>query len=73
MNILLVDDDPRIRNLVMEYSRTENWQFTEAGDGEEAIAAFMAGSFDLILLDVMMPKLDGWAPCGAFVKIATSQ
>jgi len=60
MNILLVDDDPRIRNLVMEYSRTENWQFTEAGDGEEGIEAFMAGSFDLVLLDVMMPRLDGW-------------
>ncbi|NCC75973.1 MAG: response regulator transcription factor [Clostridia bacterium] len=60
MNILLVDDDPRIRNLVMEYSRAENWQFTEAGDGEDAIEAFMTKAYDLVLLDVMMPRLDGW-------------
>lgn len=60
MNILLVDDDPRIRNLVMEYSRAENWQFSEAGDGEEAIETFMTKAYDLVLLDVMMPRLDGW-------------
>jgi len=60
VNILLVDDDPRVRTLVMDYSRAENWNFTEAGDGEAAIEQFLSGSFDLVLLDVMMPRLDGW-------------
>lgn len=60
INILLVDDDPRIRTIIREYSQGEDWRFTEAGDGEEALRLFGSGSFSLVVLDVMMPRLDGW-------------
>jgi len=61
MKILLVDDDPRIRAMIREYASTEDWQFTEAGHGGEALTLLAAQPFDLIVLDVMMPVLDGWS------------
>ena len=59
IHILLVDDDPHIRTIIKEYAQAENWQFTEAGDGDAAIKAFNSGDFSLAVLDVMMPRLDG--------------
>ncbi len=61
IHILLVDDDLHIRTIVREYAQAENWQFSEAGDGEEALKAFEKHDFALVVLDVMMPRLDGWA------------
>lgn len=61
IKILLTDDDARIRTIVREYSQAEDWTFIEAGDGEEALRKFATDSFSLVVLDVMMPKLDGWA------------
>ncbi len=61
VRILLADDDPRIRAIVREYSQAEDWAFAEAGDGEEALKLFGAEEVSLVVLDVMMPKLDGWA------------
>ena len=61
IRILLADDDVRIRAIVREYSQAEDWEFVEAGDGEEALKRFGAGEISLVVLDVMMPKLDGWA------------
>jgi DNA-binding response OmpR family regulator len=61
INILLVDDDQHIRTIVREYAQAENWQFFDAGDGVSALEIFQKNSFDLVLLDVMMPRLDGWA------------
>lgn len=61
INILLVDDDQHIRTIVREYAQAENWQFFEAGDGVAALEIFRKHSFALVLLDVMMPRLDGWA------------
>lgn len=58
--ILLVDDDPHIRTMVREYARTEDWTFVEAADGAAALQAFDADRFSLVVLDVMMPRLDGW-------------
>ncbi len=58
--ILLADDDARIRSIVREYAQAEDWAFDEAGDGEEALRLFSAGSYALVVLDVMMPRLDGW-------------
>jgi DNA-binding response OmpR family regulator len=58
--ILLVDDDARIRSIVREYAQAEDWVFDEAGDGEEALRLFSAGNYALVMLDVMMPRLDGW-------------
>ncbi len=60
IRILLADDDARIRSIVREYAQAEDWAFDEAGDGEEALKLFSAGTYALVLLDVMMPRLDGW-------------
>ena len=61
ITILLVDDDPHIRSIIREYAQAENWQFTEAGNGEEAMKFVADADFSLVILDVMMPKMDGWA------------
>jgi len=61
IRILLTDDDARIRTIIKEYSQAEDWEFVEAGDGEEALEKFKAETFSLVVLDVMMPRLDGWA------------
>ncbi|HEX3078737.1 MAG TPA: response regulator transcription factor [Lachnospiraceae bacterium] len=57
--ILLIEDDIAISEMVEGYLRKEGFNIETALDGEEGIASFLKGSFDLILLDLMMPKLDG--------------
>lgn len=61
IKMLLADDDPRIRTIVREYSQAEDWDFIEAENGEDAISKFNSESIALVVLDVMMPKLDGWS------------
>ncbi|PFE03711.1 DNA-binding response regulator [Bacillus cereus] len=58
-HILLVEDDISIQEMVETYLLKEGFQITIASDGEEGVLAFLKGSFDLIILDIMMPKLDG--------------
>lgn len=59
--ILMVDDDAGMRKLVGVHLKQLNVEITEAENGEEAIAAVGAGAFDVILMDIEMPKLDGVA------------
>lgn len=59
-HILLVEDDRSIREMVEKYLTKEGFTITTASDGEEAIAKFSKESFDLILLDLMLPNLDGF-------------
>lgn len=61
--ILIADDEEGIRNMIKEYMSLENYQLTEAVDGMDALNHFKKERFDLIIVDVMMPKLDGWALC----------
>ncbi|MGN4424124.1 response regulator transcription factor [Bacillus cereus group sp. MYBK30-1] len=58
-HILLVEDDVSIQEMVETYLVKEGFQVKIASDGEEGVTAFLKGSFDLIILDIMMPKLDG--------------
>ncbi|MFF1990497.1 response regulator transcription factor [Bacillus mycoides] len=58
-HILLVEDDISIQEMVETYLVKEGFQVTIASDGEEGVNAFLKGLFDLIILDIMMPKLDG--------------
>jgi DNA-binding response OmpR family regulator len=61
--ILVVDDEPRYLRLLEANLRTEGYEVTTAADGVEALEAFSARQFDLLLLDVLMPRLDGFAVC----------
>ncbi|GAA0116557.1 response regulator transcription factor [Clostridium sp. CTA-19] len=57
--ILLIEDDIAISEMVENYLRKEGFNITTAFDGEEGLVKFLNNSFDLIILDIMMPKLDG--------------
>lgn len=61
--ILIVDDDKNISELLRIYLVKEGYEPLMAFDGEEALAVFNEERPDLVLLDVMMPKLDGWQVC----------
>src|SRR5215212_12171611 len=62
-NILIVDDDPNIRELVRIFLRNEGFDIYEASDGVEALAKLESLKADLVILDVMMPNMDGWELC----------
>ncbi len=57
--VLIVDDEAKIRELVGAYFRAEGFAVDEAGDGEHALAAFASAEPDLVILDVMLPGIDG--------------
>ena len=58
-NVLVVDDDATVREVVVTYLRANNHVVTEAADGESAIAAMAKNPSDLIVLDLMLPGVDG--------------
>lgn len=60
MKILIVDDEEKIREVIKEYANFENYQTDEASDGKMAIAMCNDNDYDLIVMDIMMPKLDGF-------------
>ena len=61
--ILLVDDEPLIIKGLKYTLEQDGFETDSAADGEEALAKFFSGNFDFILLDVMLPKLDGITVC----------
>lgn len=62
-NILVVDDDKSIRNLIKVYLENEGYNILEASNGAEALIMINENNFDLVILDVMMPVLDGISAC----------
>ncbi len=60
MKILVVDDQEKMRKLIIEYLKLEGYDYDQAKDGREALDLFKNKTYDAVLLDVMMPKLDGW-------------
>lgn len=62
-NILVIEDDSNIQELTVEFLSAEGYSVESANDGIEGIQAFKKGEFDLVILDVMMPNLDGHAVC----------
>ena len=62
-NILVVEDDRNRSELIRMYLEKEGFEVVMAHDGEEAVAKFESEKPSLILLDIMMPKLDGWQVC----------
>jgi DNA-binding response OmpR family regulator len=61
--ILIVDDDPNIRELIRVFLRDEGFDVSEAGDGLEALTVLESVKADLVILDIMMPNMDGWELC----------
>lgn len=61
--ILVVDDEDRIRQIIKKYAEFEGYQVEEAADGMEAVHICRSESFDLIIMDIMMPELDGFSAC----------
>ena len=57
--VLVVDDEPHIRTVLRGYLEADGFEVSEAADGEAALAALHIGPFDLVLLDVMLPGIDG--------------
>ena len=68
--ILVVDDEVRIRSIIRKYAEFEGHAVTEAGDGMEAVRLARANKFDIIILDIMMPELDGFSACREIRKIS---
>ena len=61
--ILIIDDEPGIRNLLSYELGLQGYRITTASNGEEGVDVALKGSFDLIVLDLMMPRKDGWQAC----------
>ena len=62
-HLLVVDDEANIRRVVREYAEFEEYEVTEAENGMEAVALCRENYYDLIIMDVMMPRLDGYSAC----------
>ncbi|HEX2905977.1 MAG TPA: response regulator transcription factor [Phototrophicaceae bacterium] len=61
--VMIVDDDPHIRELARVFLQTEGFDVYEAVDGVDALAQFETTRMDLVILDIMMPNMDGWELC----------
>ena len=62
-SILVVDDEEKIRTVIRKYAEFEGYGITEASNGIEAIELCRTGDFNLVILDIMMPELDGFTVC----------
>lgn len=61
--VLVIDDEKSIRDIIGEYLTQEGFEFVEAPDGIRGLEIFRSAGPDLVILDVMMPKMDGWKVC----------
>lgn len=61
--ILVVDDEAKIREVIREYAEFNHHEVKEAADGMEAVTLTLKEDFDLIVMDIMMPRLDGFSTC----------
>ncbi len=68
--VLIADDEPQIREILSIYLKKEGFKVIEAADGAEALVQVQAGKPDIILLDIMMPVLDGLEVCKQVRKIS---
>ena len=71
-HILVVDDEPRIRSIIKKYAEFEGHMVTEAADGMEAVHFCRNADFDIIIMDIMMPELDGFSACREIRKVSTT-
>ena len=69
-HILVVDDEARIRSLIKKYAEFKGHTVTEAADGMEAVHLCRTEKFDIVIMDIMMPELDGFSACREIRKIS---
>jgi DNA-binding response OmpR family regulator len=69
-NILVVDDEVRIRSIVRKYAEFEGHTVTEAADGMAALSLCRTNDFDIVIMDIMMPELDGFSACREIRKFS---
>ncbi len=67
--ILIVDDEAKIRMIIKEYAEFEGYETAEAEDGMEAVEMVKKEDYDIIIMDIMMPRLDGYSACKEIQKI----
>ena len=67
--ILIVDDEQKIREVIREYSEFNGHEVDEAADGMEAVNLVKSNDYDIIIMDIMMPKLDGYSACKEIKKV----
>ncbi len=70
-NILVVDDEEMIRRMIAKSAVREGHTVTEAGDGIQAIELCRTGSYDIMIIDIMMPELDGFSACREIRKFSS--
>ena len=70
--ILVVDDDKNICELLKLYLENEGYTVYVANDGQQAVNTFQLKTPDLVLLDIMLPKMDGWQVCREIRKISSA-
>lgn len=70
--ILVVDDEEKIRSLIRKYAEFEGHTVTEATNGMEAVTICRKQKFDIIILDIMMPMLDGFSACAEIRKLCNT-
>ena len=69
-SILIADDEARIRSIIKKYAEFEGHTVTEAADGMEAVCLCRKNEFDIVIMDIMMPELDGFSACREIRKIS---
>ncbi len=62
-SILLIEDEKRMREILVDYFKREDFTILEAADGREALEVFEAQPVHLVILDIMIPEIDGWSVC----------
>lgn len=70
VNILLVDDEEKMRELIKIAFKKENFDTYEATDGKMALNMFKNKKFDIVILDIMLPEIDGWTVCREIRRIS---
>ena len=65
IKVLIVEDDPNISQLLQLYLEKEGFETLVAQDGGQGLSTFQAENPDLVLLDIMLPVMDGWTVCKA--------
>lgn len=69
-SILIVDDELRVRDLIKKYAKFEGYDVCEASNGLQALELCKSHSFDVIIMDIMMPELDGFSACKEIRKFS---